>query len=278
MAKKNIEIKREIKISPKNKLISEDEIARDFAEKAHRRFDRLIKSSILFGSQAKNTAEANSDIDIIFIIDDAGISWDLELIAWYREELGKLIQEQRYKRELHINTIKLTTFWHDLIKGDPVVVNILRYGIPLIDSGAFFEPIKSLLLQGKIHATTEAAYAALQRVPEHLARSHASELAAIEGVYWAMIDASQAALISLGKLPPSPEHIPEMLNENLVKTGFLSSNYINSIQDIYKIHKEISHGQRHDIKGAEIDKWQDLAEKYVLEISKIIEKIIDYKK
>src|SRR3990167_10220410 len=97
---------------------NEKEIAMDFATRVHQKFDRLIKASILFGSQAKNTATEKSDVDIIFIIDDAAISWDLELVAWYREELSKLVQSSRYMRELHINSIKLTTWWQDLIEGD----------------------------------------------------------------------------------------------------------------------------------------------------------------
>ena len=114
---------------------TEKDIAMDFALKVHKKFDRLIKASVLFGSQVKGSATATSDIDIIIVVDDASINWDLELIAWYREELGKIIQASRYAQELHINTIKLTTWWQDLSYGEPVVINILRYGEVLIDIG-----------------------------------------------------------------------------------------------------------------------------------------------
>jgi len=166
----------------RNPLKDEKSIAINFAQKVHEKFDRMVKASILFGSQAKNTPSPSSDIDIIFIIDDASISWDLELISWYREELGKLIAKEKYSRDLHINTIKLTTWWEDLLHGDPVILNILRYGEALIDSGGFFNPLKSLLLQGRIHSTPEAVYSALQRAPGHIARSKAAEISAIEGV------------------------------------------------------------------------------------------------
>src|SRR3989344_8824335 len=93
------------------KIVTDKDIAMDFAVKVQRKFDRLVKASVLFGSQAtaKNNATSGSDIDIILIIDDAAVKWDLELISWYREELGKLITSQNYSRELHINTVKLTT-------------------------------------------------------------------------------------------------------------------------------------------------------------------------
>lgn len=258
--------------------VSEKEIAMDFAMKAHQKFSVMLKASILFGSQAKNTGTAKSDIDVILIIDDASINWDLELISWYREELAKIISAEKYARELHINTIKLTTWWNDLMHGDPVILNIIRYGEALIDSGGFFNPIKSLLLQGKIHSTPEAVYSALQRAPGHIARSKLSEMSAIEGVYWAMVDSAQAALMMAGKLPPSPEHLPEMLRETFVDSGLLSNNAVKSLRDIYVLHKQIAHGQVSDIKGQEIDAWQDTAEKFLLDMTNIINKMIETKK
>jgi len=240
-------------------LVTEKDIAMDFAAKVHKKFNTIIKATILFGSQAQNKATSSSDIDIVIIVDDAAIEWDLELIAWYREELAKLIASCEYSKDLHVNTIKLTTWWNDLMHGDPVILNILRYGQALIDIGGFFNPIKSLLAKGKIHSTPEAVYAALQRAPAHLARSKLAELGAVEGVYWAMVDSAQAALITLGKLPPSPEHISKMLKENFVDNKMLKMEYVSWFRDIYSVQKGIAHGQIRDIKGLEIDSWQDRA-------------------
>ena len=113
---------------PTLKIKKESEIALDFATKVYKKFDKAIKSIILFGSTVKQTAVAGSDIDIIIVIDDVSIKWDRELIAWYREELDKILKLNPYPKSLHINTIKLSTWWEDLIKGDPVIINILRYG------------------------------------------------------------------------------------------------------------------------------------------------------
>ena len=151
--------KKKNKFNPKNiptlQLKSENDIAMDFAVKIYKKFDKIVKSIVLFGSSIKQNAVPGSDIDIMILIDDASIKWDQELIAWYREELEKIIQESPYKKSLHINTIKLTTWWEDLMRGDPVVLNILRYGEALIDAGGFFNPIKQLLIEGKIKSTPE---------------------------------------------------------------------------------------------------------------------------
>lgn len=259
------------------KMASEKEVAMDLAVLIHQKFDKMVKATILFGSQAKSSSKPGSDIDIIVIIDDASINWDLELIAWYREELAKLISGLKYRREFHVNTIKLTTWWLDLLHGDPVILNILRYGEALLDYGGFFEPLKMLLLQGRIRSTAEAAYAALQRAPSHLARSKAAELSAIEGIYWSMVDSAQAALITAGKLPPSPEQVPEMLSEIFVSKGLLNEGFARALRDIYTIHKSVAHGIVNDVKGVEIDKWQETAEQFLSEMTRIIDTLIDSK-
>ncbi|MCK9568104.1 nucleotidyltransferase domain-containing protein [Candidatus Pacearchaeota archaeon] len=248
---------------PSLQLKLESDIAMDFATKAYKTYDKLVKSVVLFGSSVKQTAVANSDIDIILIIDDVTIKWDQELIAWYREELEKLLRKNPYQKSLHINTIKLSTWWEDLMRGDPVVINVLRYGEAMLDFAGFFEPLKYLLLQGKIKSTPEAIYSCLQRAPTHFLRSRAAEMNAIEGLYWAMVDSSHAALISAGIPPASPEHIPADLKEVFVDPGKLKMKYVIWYRDLYMLHKRIVHGETTDLKGVEIDMWQERTQEFM---------------
>ncbi|MEK6835400.1 MAG: nucleotidyltransferase domain-containing protein, partial [Nanoarchaeota archaeon] len=152
----------------KKEVITRDyDVAYDFATKVYQKFREVVKSIILFGSTAKEIQKAKSDIDIIIIVDDATIQWTQELIAWYREELSKLIAGLRYPKKLHINTVTLSTFWKEVLVGEPVVINVIRYGIALIDFGGFFEPLKILLARGQIKPSNEAIYNALKRAPFH---------------------------------------------------------------------------------------------------------------
>lgn len=258
-------------------LRNERDIAVRFASQVHKRFTSLIKATILFGSQAKKTASASSDIDIVVLLDDASVNWDLELIAWYREEMGKLIGANKYGSDLHVNTIRLTTWWQDLIIGDPVVLNILRYGEALIDVAGFFKPLKALLQQGKIQSTPEAVYNALQRAPMHLTRSRMAELGAIEGVYWTMVDAAQAALITAGQIPPSPEHMTPLLKEWFVDKGLMKMEFVYWYRDCFTLHKSITHGHVTDIKGADIDVWQQRAEQFMKKMTEIIDHLLSKK-
>src|SRR3989344_1029469 len=236
----------------KPNLKSDRDIAMDFAVKIYEKFDKIVKSVVLFGSSTKNTAVAASDIDIIIVIDDVSIDWDQELIAWYREELGKLAAKNRYRKEIHITTTKLSSWWSDLMKGDPTIVNIVRYGDPLIDVAGFFLPIKALLQQGRIQSTPEAIYMALQRAPQHFQRSKLSSLKAIEGVFWCMVDSAQAALMAARVMPPSPEHIPMELKKAFVDKKMLDDRYVTDFRNLLTLHKDIAHGEVLELKGGVI--------------------------
>ncbi|MEM3116715.1 MAG: hypothetical protein QXD63_02160, partial [Candidatus Pacearchaeota archaeon] len=194
--------------------------------------------------------------------------------AWYREELEKIIKANPYQASLHINTVKLSTWWEDLIRGDPITINILRYGEPMIDFAGFFNPLKALLIKGKIRPTPETIYSCLQRAPQHIARSKFAELSAIDGLYWSMVDSAHAALIAANILPASPEHIPADLKEHFVNRGKLKMKYVIWYRDLLVLHKKIAHGEVKDLKGVEIDEWQQKAEEFLKVMAQLVNDIV----
>ncbi|MDA3836814.1 MAG: nucleotidyltransferase domain-containing protein [Nanoarchaeota archaeon] len=259
------------------KILTDHEIATDFAIKAYKTFSKVIKSVVLFGSIEKKTISRNSDIDIVILIDDVSLDWGQEEIAWYREELDLLLRANPYVGKLHINTIKLTTWWDGLLKGDPVVLNVIRHGHVVLDAAGFVEPLKILLAQGKIKGTPETIYQCIQRAPNHLMRSKAAELSAVEGVYWSMVDSAHAALIAAGFFPPSPEHVMSDLKEGFVDRGLLKMKYVLWYKDIYYLHKKIDHKEIYNMKGIEIHKWQDRAEEFMEVMINLVEQIVSKK-
>jgi len=256
------------------RIKGEYEIAYDFATKVYEKFGRIIKSIVLFGSLPKKKNVKGSDIDIVIILDDCSVQWDQELVAWYREEISKLIRKNPYSKPLHINTVRLSTWWTEMLRGEPVIINIIRYGQALIDFGGFFNPLKVLLSKGKLKSTPEAIYVMLQRAPTHLLRTKAALLNSIEGMYWAMVDSSHAALIAAKKLPPSPEHIGELLIETFVEKRMLNKKFVNWYNEIYKIAHDILHGKIKGIKAVDIDMWQKRTDTYLQEMAKIVNKIV----
>lgn len=257
------------------KIASEREIAMDFAEKVYRTFNELVKSVVLFGSSAKNSAHAESDVDVIIITDDASVKWDLELIAWYREELGKIVKQNPYIKPLHVNTVKLSTWWEDLMRADPVVINVIRYGEPLIDFGGFFSPLKILLQEGKIKPTAESVYTLLQRAPQHIQRARAAELSIIDSLYWACVDSAHAALIAIKIMPPSPEHITNIMKKEMVDKGLLKEKYVDYYQGIFSLAKDVVHGKVKSVSGKDIDSWFEKADEFIYQMAKFIDNLKD---
>ena len=275
---KKVKVKKDVAESSGTLMIvGEREIASDFAVKVYDKFDKMIKSIVLFGSSARRVSTPDSDIDIVIIIDDASVRWDEELIAWYREELGKLIVANPYAKALHINTVRLSTWWEDMMKGDPVVINVLRYGDALIDYGGFFNPLRILLKEGKIRSTPESIYTLLQRAPGHMTRARQSMLAVVDGLYWTMVDAAHAALIAGGVQPSSPENVPEVLIERFVKNKLLNKKYVNYYEEIHSVAKEVVHGRLTSIRGKELDEWFEMTDDFLGEMAKLVDRLIDEK-
>ena len=257
----------------KEQVYRDYDIAYDYSTKVYQKFREVVKSVVLFGSTAKETQKEKSDIDIIVIVDDVLIKWVQELIAWYREELGKLTASLKYPKKLHVNTVTLSTFWNELLVGEPVVINVIRYGIPLIDFGGFFEPLKVLLARGRIKPSPEAIYNALRRAPFHMSRSKMHLVGALDAIYWAMVDSAHAALMAAKQVPPSPEHIPEMLNEVFVKKRVLSDKFVDWYREIYAIAHHLSHGETSKVSGKFIEMYLERADKFIGEMANIVKKL-----
>jgi kinetochore protein SLK19 len=261
---------------PKEKRLSNNyDIAYDFSTKVYQKFREIIKSIILFGSVSKNQDVKGSDIDIIIVVDDASVAWDQELIAWYREELGKLIAAQDYTKEIHINTVTLTAFWEEVKTGTPVIMNVIRYGQPLIDFGGFFEPLKVLLAKGRIRPSPEAIFTTLKRAPEHIERAKYNILSSLENIYWAMVDSAHSALMAANQIPPSPEHVPEMLESTFVKNGALERKYVDYYNQVYNLTKEIMHGNINEIKTEEVDSYLTKATEFEQVMRTIASRLIE---
>lgn len=246
----------------KKRFSNDRDTAYDFAVKAYRKFDKAIKSIVLFGSVAKDEQKKGSDIDVVVILDDCTINWDQELIAWYREELSKLLAKQSYSARMHVTTVTLSTFMEEVRAGEPAVINMLRYGETLLDHGGFFNPLKVLLAKGRIRPTAESIFVTLRRAPMHLAKAKVDIVASVENVYWSMVDAAHAALMASAQVPPSPEHIGEMLEEVFVKNKLLDRKYTQWYNETYNLAHEILHGNVKYLKGEEIDKHITRAEEF----------------
>jgi len=242
--------------------------ARIFSKKVYDELGKFIYSMVLFGSTTTE-AEHKYDIDILIVIDDVHISLTEEFLESYKIIIEKIIVQTDIK--IHVQTMKLTSFWEYIRNGDPVAMNILRTGVALIDYG-FFEPLQQLLKLGRIRPSLESIYTYYMMAPKSIDNSKMHILAAFIDLYWAVIDAAHAALMCLNVTPPSPEHAADMLREHMVKNKLLHPKYIKDVNEFYYISKKIAYREIKYISGAEYEKYLKKATELVSVLKKFIEK------
>lgn len=228
------------------------EIAYGFAKEAYGEYGKLIKAIVLFGSASRHTQKRNSDIDILLILDDVSVVWTRELVETYKIIGEKLIA--KVSPRIHVTTLKLTTFWEHIRAGDPIGINILRDGVALIDTG-FFSPAQQMLLQGHIRPSAESVWNYYSRSKALMRDSRGHLIAALMDMYWACIDASHAALMRQGLVPPSPDHVADLVNEKLAKPGLIPKRHAETMNRFYKLYKAISHKEIGDVTGQQFEQY-----------------------
>ena len=243
------------------------DIAYEFSKEAKKEFKDILKAIVLFGSTARK-AKSN-DIDILIIIDDVRIQLGPELVQTYRIILEKLIY--KISKKLHVTSLRFTNFWEYVRAGDPVAINMLRDGIPILDTG-FFEPLQMLLYQGRIRPSPESIQNYLSLAPQTLQNSKQHILQATLDLYWAVIDSAHAALMSVNEIPPSPAHVADMLDEKLVKKGLLNKKHSSAMRNFYALGKSIMHGELLQVSGDQYDVYYKEAYDFVMEMKGFIEK------
>ncbi|MFH1332585.1 MAG: hypothetical protein ABIH63_04870 [archaeon] len=250
------------------------DIARDFASRVYKEFGPFIKALVLFGSATKVQKMAKeADIDVLVIIDDVSVTLSRDLVQTYRIIVEKILVDMKDGERLHVQSMKLSAFWEYVRAGDPVAINVLRYGLALIDTG-IFDPLQALLDNGRIRPTRESIYTYFTMAPASVSRSKEHILSAMVDLYWASVDAAHAALMCLGEVPPSPDHVADMLQDRMVKRGLLKRRYVNIMRENYNIMKQIVHREVRDVDGKEYDEYRKKTVEFVNEMRKFIEKRI----
>lgn len=261
--------KREHRNIPKYN-VKDFDLAQKFANLCKKELGELLRSVVLFGSTARDEKPINKerDIDILLIINDLSIVLGNEVIQTYRVIVENCAS--KVSRRLHINTLKLTTFWEYVRNGDPIATNMLRDGVPLIDDG-IFEPAQELLLQGRIRPSKEAIWTYFARAPATMHNADWHVLQASIDLYWAVVDSAHAALMNTGAMPPTPAHIADLMREHLVRTGRLAKKYADTMEFFYKLQKQINYRQVQRISGKEYDHYHALADDFVKTMQKFVE-------
>lgn len=246
------------------------ETARAFAKRVHDEFGNFIRAVVMFGSSVKPERKtAESDIDLLVIVDDVAINLTPEMIQTYRIIIEKLLGELSLK--LHITSLRLTSFWEYVRAGDPVAINVLRDGVALIDTG-FFDPLQVLLKQGRIRPSAEAIWSYMFRAPTTLHNAKWHMMQAALDCYWAAVDSAHAALMAVGEVPAAPEGVADLLELKFVRTGYLDKRYVLTMKNLYKLSRMIMHRELKEVSGAELSNYMRDAQEFVEVMRKLVER------
>lgn len=234
--------------SPNLKRYHEDnlKLARAYSGSVFKEFGDFVKAVVLFGSLTKDTSVRGGDVDVLVVIDDTLISLSQEVLDSFELINQRLILE--VSPNLHVHAVSLTAFWDYVRNGDPVMVNILRDGVVLVDSN-FVTPMQKMLFQGRIRPSHEAVYNYARMAPSSVLSANVKLLGAVVDLYWAVMDITHAFLMYHGELPPSPEHVLDLMGKYKVFSGDDKKLF----SELYSSMKDIVHRKKSSVSGREFD-------------------------
>ena len=254
--------KNKINDNQQNYHLENLKIARDFSKDLILELKELVRSIVLFGSNTNDTLNKNSDIDIMIVLDNVSVYVSKELQEAYKIIVQKL--SNKYSNKLHIMTVNLSDLWDMARKGDPILINILRYGLPLFDRD-LVEPLQYLLEIGKIKPTIEAAnnYISRSQVLMEDTKKHLQN--SILDMYYSIIDIVHVCLMVNKITPPSPKEMPKIFKEKFKKTNL--EKYFKIIDEFYKIAKKIEHNMADKIDGKKYDELHEKATNLIKDLT-----------
>jgi len=244
-------------------------VAEKFKEEVLKKYSKITKAIVLFGSVVRGDFTEKSDVDMLVVIDDV-------MARMSDEQKDRLDDDLRdIGKKIHEDIVvqpawTLSEFWDMARIGHPLLFTIVRDGWALYDTG-FFIPIRKLLELGKIPTTLEAVEKFMEGSPQKINRVENAKLYMIaEDLYYAMLNCSQAVLMYLGENPPAPKHTADMVKEHLVDQKLLEQEYLNSIREVVEFRKGVEHKEIKSVSGQDLDRFIDNTKRYVERMEQLL--------
>ena len=174
------------------------------------------------------------------------------------------------KNKLNVQVYILTDFWDSVKEANPIIFTFLRDGVPLYDRGTFM-PWKQLLQMGRIKPSAEAIDLYMSSGDQLISRvKFKLKEVGMEDTFWAILTPTQAAIMLYGVPPPTPKETPEVLRELFVKKEkLIEEEYVKILERNIKLRKDLEHGDKKELSGAEVDKVLADSERYLKRLDKL---------
>jgi len=245
-----------------------------------KKFEKYIVTYVLAGSLVQGRATPKSDIDVFIVIDDTDVKKMTR--AELKDKLRAIIigmgidagKMTGIENKINIQVYILTDFWESVKEANPVIFTFLRDGVPFYDRGIFM-PWKQLLQMGRVKPSQEAIDMFMHSGDQMLERvTYKLTEIATEDFFWATVTPTQAAIMLYGLPPPTPKETPEVLRDIFVKKEkMLEEEYVQIIERVLKVRKDIEHGDKKTATGKEVDSLVDDSRKYLKRMTELFKQI-----
>ena len=255
-----------------------EDIVKRFSDAITKELESLVKSVVWFGSAVRGgfapgkkslreEALFGSDIDVLIIFDDMINILTPEVVTAYRVVTEKTASN--ISKRLHITTMPLTKFWDYSLKGDPILINMLRDGNPVFDVGCFGMAQK-MLGSRKVMPSREVIWIYLGRGPMSVSNANWNMKQAVIDLYWAVFDAAHSALLHYGIVPDTPDQLVPMLKHHLVSKGIMHKRYVSIVSEFMNTGKMLMSGEVEKVSGDHYDRYRKEADKFLHIVKELI--------
>jgi predicted nucleotidyltransferase len=235
-----------------------------FTNEARKQYGDMIKCVLIFGSAAKGTMVKGSDADVWVILDDTATksSEDLDKI---NSQLYLIAHELK---DLHVQTTALTEFWNWVKMGSPELVNFLRYGLTIYDTG-FIKPVQRMLQMGLIPPSEETIGLKARTAEARYRKIKIDIKSMIFELRYTMLDIVQATVMYFYKKQPDYKAAPGFL-EKLVKEKKLEKVYIDKFKELDQLWKDIDHKVIKNVTTEHLERALVLAKEMIDRFKKLL--------
>ena len=266
---KRKEVKKEKEEEPK--ILSNKELMAKvikFTNEARKQYAELVKSVLIFGSAVRGDATKGSDLDLFVILDDTATksSEDLQRVNAHLHLMANEL------KDLHIQTHTLTEFWQWIKVGSPELVNFLRYGLSVYDTG-FIKPVQRMLNMGLIPPSEETIVLKARTAETRYRRVVLDIKSMIFDLRYSVLDIIQAVAMYHYKATPDYKKAPEYM-EKLVKEKQLEKSYIDKFKELEALWKKIDHKEIKDATPQHLETALKLANDIITRFKSMIPKEI----
>lgn len=239
------------------------ERAKKFVVLAQEKFGKYIKTIFVMGSVTRMDFVAGSDVDVHVIFDDTMVNQPMT--PEFREsiygQLCELAAKLGKDPHVHVQMATLTEFMDGVRRGDPIVFNFVRNGVPIFDIG-FFQPLKKLLFMGAIRPGKETVVQTMEGALEYLNKIRTHWEWSIERMFRAVTSSFNSYLMITGMPPVDVDNMPEVMG-GLVKQGVFEEEYLKTIDHIIGIQRALEQGKLGKIEFKQVADDFALTEKFV---------------